>query len=161
MKDETTTTKAPEGIKESRKEKRLKQAKQDILNNLVSNFFTERSSIKDPEGDEAAALFVQYQNIWIKECMNFNRFKNRPFTLRKRAFEDQINYFIEMEKKQKEKAEMDNKVKDFSHWLRKSNFYLKHPFRAAYYEIISGFNREKCLHLLKNYYIKHILYKTT
>lgn len=157
VKDLKTGEETPEKIKESRKERRLKQIKQETLNILVNEFFVERSAFKDPEGDDSAKLFVCFQDKWIKVCKNFNASKNRPFMLRQRAFAEQVDYFVNMEKKQQEKAKQENETKDFTHWFRKANVYLKKPFRSIWYEILSGFKKDAVLHLWKNYYCKNIL----
>ena len=95
--------------------------------------------------------------MWLQECKNFNKHKNRLFTLRGGAFTDRVTQILEMEKAEKVKKDLENKNKTFKHWFRKARIYFKNPLRACWYEIISGFKKDKVLHYWKNYYIKNIM----
>jgi hypothetical protein len=156
---ENTTTKAPVEPKESRESRRLRAKKGEMLETLVNLFFTNRSSLKDPEGQEADDLFVHFRNEWIAECKAFNKLKNRPFTLRGDAFKDQVERILKLEETSKKKIEESNKVKDYEHWMRRSRLWWDHPGRLFWYWLRSLGNHEKEVQLWKHYYIKHIIDK--
>jgi hypothetical protein len=139
--------------RETRFERRLKARKQEFLNTLVNLFFTDRSSLKDPEGEEADAIFIKYRDMWIDECKAFNKAKRLPFKLRGEAFTEQVDKVIEMEKTNQKKIEEQNKIKDFRHWLRLEANIKKMPFRTFWYWLISRGNKEKKTQLWKHYYI--------
>jgi hypothetical protein len=142
-----------EAPKEDRFTRRLKARKQEFLDACINLFFTERSSLKDPEGEEADAIYTKYRNMWIAECKEFNKQKRRPFTLRGGAFKDNIERIIEMEKTQKQKVYEENRVKDFRHWMRREATWRKMPFRHLWFYIKAGKDEKKKEQLWKNYYL--------
>ncbi len=133
--------------------KRLKARKQETLDTLVNLFFTHRSGLKDPEGEEASTLFAHYRNMWINECKEFNKKNRRPFTLRGAAFTDQVTKIIEMEKTNQKKAEEENRANDFKHWFRRSGGWKNDFFRALRFWLKVYGNKEKQTQLWKNYYL--------
>ena len=80
--------------KEGRFSRRLKARKRKILDTYINLFFTERSALKDPEGEEADKIYVKYRNLWLKECTSFNKNPHRPFTLRASAFADNVERIL-------------------------------------------------------------------
>jgi hypothetical protein len=154
-----TTTKAPAEPKDSRASRRIKTKKGEILENLVNLFFINRSSLKDPEGQEADDLFVHYRNKWIAECKAFNKTKNRPFTLRGDAFKEQVERILKIEETSKKKVAEESKIKDFEHWMRRAKLWWNHPGRLIWYWIISFGNHKREVQLWKHYYLKYIIDK--
>lgn len=140
--------------RDTRFERRLKARKQELLDTMVNLFFTDRSGLEDPEGDEADAIFVKYRDMWIAECKSFNRFKRRPFTLRGEAFNEQVEKILEMEKVNKKKMDEANKVKDFRHWMRREAGWKYMFLRALWYYIKSWGHAKEMEQLWKNYYIR-------
>jgi len=139
--------------KDPRFERRLKARKQEILNTMVNLFFTERSSLKDPEGEEADAIFIKYRNMWIAECKAFNKPTNRPFTLRGNAFTDQVDKILKMEKANQKKANEERQYLDFNHWIRRSAGWKHMFFHALWYWIKTRGNKDKQLQCWKHCYI--------
>lgn len=142
--------------RETRFERRLKARKQELLNTLVNLFFTDRSSLKDPEGEEADAIFIKYRDMWIDECKAFNKAKRLPFKLRGEAFTEQVDKVIEMEKTNQKKIEEQNKVKDFRHWFRRNAGWKKMFFRTLYYYLEASGNPIKIEQLWKHYYLTKV-----
>jgi hypothetical protein len=139
--------------KDPRFVRRLKARKQEILERLVNLFFTERSALKDPEGEEADALYMKYRNDWVAACKEFNKQKRRPFTLRGAAFSDQVTKILEMEKANQKKAKEENEAKDFKHWYRKYGGWKNNFFRSLVYWIKARGDEKKQEHLWKHYYL--------
>jgi hypothetical protein len=144
--------------KKPRYVRRLEKWEQEFLNKLVLSFFTERSAIENPDGEIAGYLFDDYNAQWKRHCINFNRQKH-PIKLKYEAFTETVEHYIKLEEKQIRKALEDNKTKDFDYWLRHVKMGEALFFVVLWYKILSFGNREKQLHSLKNYYIKHILPK--
>jgi len=143
--------------REDRETRRIRIAKGATLETLVNLFFVGRSALKDPEGEEADALYTKYRNMWIAECKAFNKSKSRPFTLRGDAFRDQVDRILKIEAETKRKKEEENKVKDFQHWLRKERLWYTHPWRLFWYWLKSWGDHEKETQMWKNYYVKYIM----
>lgn len=150
---------AKEESKEGRFARRLKARKRDVLDTCVNLFFTERSTINDPEGEEVDKIYVKYRNVWLNECKEFNKNPNRPFTLRGSAFAENVERIINMEKEGKKKKEEENKLKDFRHWFRKSAGWKKMFWRTLWFTVKGWWKNLEVDYLWKNYYIKNILTK--
>jgi len=144
--------------KPPRSYRRLTSKKQAILNNLVTNFFTERSSLKDPNGEEADSLYVKYRDIWFNECRHFNARKH-SYSLNFKAFAKGVEIYLKKEEEIIKMKQKENEAKDFQHWYRRSHVGRTRPLTALLYWIQAKGNREKRLHLWKNYYIQNILMK--
>ena len=147
--------KAPEP-KESRAAKRLRLAKQKVLDDLVLSFFTRRSACSDPEGEDAADLFEKYRKVWVAECVLFNK-KRQPFKLRYEAFNEAVEYYLDLEKKNIAMSKAANKVKDFPHWLRRAHVWRTRPLTSLWYKIIALWRQEKWLSLWKAYYLSNVI----
>ena len=143
--------------KEDRKARRIKAAKGATLETLVNLFFVGRSALKDPDGEEADALYVHYRDMWLSECKAFNKSKSRPFTLRGEAFKEQVERILKIEEQTKKRKEEENKGKDFQHWLRRERLWFTHPGRLFWYWLISWGNHDKKTQLWKHYYIKYVM----
>jgi hypothetical protein len=137
--------------KRPRYDRRLEKRKQAQLNKLVVDFFTQRSGLLDPNGEKSAKLFDFYEKIWHNECKNFNVHRT-PFKLKYEAFLDNVNYFMDMEKKKKAQTADNNKLIGFEHWFRRVHPYMKYPFRAIWIEIISLFRRDVVLKHWQQFY---------
>jgi hypothetical protein len=140
--------------KRSRFDRRLEKRKKEILDKLVLQYFTERSTLSDPEGQIAADFFDGCENEWKWECKTFNRGR-QPFKLRYEVFSESVEFYLKMEKDQMGKTKEENEVKAFDHWFRRRRVWRTMPLTTIYFHIISLFNREKYISLYKNYY-KHI-----
>ena len=159
MEEVKTEVKNPDLPKEDRKSRRIRALKGALLETLVNLFFAGRSVLKDPEGEEADALYVKYRNMWLDECKNFNKLKNRPFTLRGEAFKEQVERILKIEETSKKKKEEENQGKDFLHWVRRARLWYKYPGRLFWYWFISWGKHEKEIQLWKHYYTKNIMHK--
>jgi hypothetical protein len=137
--------------KRPRYDRRLEKCKQELLNKLVVAYFTKRSGLLDPNGEEAVKLFDNYELQWHCECKNFNVHRT-PFKLKYEAFLDAVNYYMDMEKKKKAQTIENNKLIGFNHWLRRVHPYMKYPFRAIWIEIISLFRRGVVLKHWQQFY---------
>jgi len=145
--------------KEGRFARRLKARKREILDTYINLFFTERSMLKDPEGEEADKIYVKYRNAWLKECTSFNKNPHRPFTLRASAFADNVERIFNMEQTGKKKKEEENKLIDFRHWFRKNAGWKKMFWRTLWFTVKGWYKKTDTEHLWKNYYVKNILTK--
>jgi len=154
---EAEGTPAPKAVevKRSRFDRRLEKRKKEILDKLVYGYFTQRSSISDPEGQEAANLFDSFEGEWRMECKTFNRGR-QPFKLIYEAFSKSVEFYLKMEKNQMAKTAEENKGIGFEHWFRRT---MKFPNiqwlpRLIWYFVISLGNNEKQMKRWKAYYIK-------
>jgi hypothetical protein len=145
--------------KDTRFERRLKEKKQEKLNKLVSIFLERRSSVKDPDGIDAAKLYDEIKDEWMKECVNHNRLVRVPFKLRYTAFEESVNHFLEEELAERKKVYEEKQVKDFEHWYKRLRPWRTRPLNSLYFWFTSKGNHEKQLQLWKNYYIQVIMAK--
>ena len=139
--------------KEPRFYRRLKARKSEVLSTLVNLFFTERSTLKDPDGPEADAAFTHYRNMWLEEVTNFNRSNNKPFSLRGEAFTEEVTRLIEMEKNAKRNKAAEKETKDFQHFMRRKAGWKNNFFRHLWYYILSFGDEAKINHRWKHYYI--------
>ena len=151
------TNKAQEP-KKPRNIRRLEKVKKEFLDTLVLAFFTKRSALNDLDGVDVADLFDDYNRQWVYHCTKFNK-KLHATKLRYEAFTESVDFYIKMEKTQMEKTAEANKTKDYEYWLRHVKVGEILFFVILWYKIISFWNKEKWTHLLKNYYIKHVLVK--
>ena len=147
-------TKKKEEEKKPRNVRRAEKDKKVVLDKLVLRFFELRSASDDPNGEEVATLYDGFKKAWIQECKKYN-VKRNPIKLRYEAFAESVEFYIKMEDAQIKKTAEENKAKDFKHWQRRDMKW----YESAYFYILAGFNHEKQLQLLKNYYIHHILVK--
>lgn len=158
-KQNAVITKAPEEPKETRFLKRLKARKQERLDTLVNLFFCLRSGLKDPNGEQADYLYTHYRDLWITECKNFNKSKRRVFTLRGEAFAENVERIIKLEEKAKLKKLEENKIKDFSHWLRRRGGWRHMSLTAFWFWIKNKGDKTKIEASWKTYYVKTELWK--
>jgi hypothetical protein len=143
--------------KDPRFVRRLRAKKQETLTTLINLFFTYRSDLKDTEGEEADALFTKYRNMWIAECKEFNKSKNRPFTLRGAAFSDQVSKILEMEKNSKKKVKEENETKEFKKWFDKNGGWKNNFFLSLLYWIKTSGDKTEQERLWKHYFINKVL----
>ncbi len=143
--------------KEDRKTRRIRAEKAAILETLINLYITERGSLKDPDGEESAQRFNHYRNMWINECKAFNKKNNRSLTLRSDAFKDQVERILNIEAINKKKKAEENKVRDFSHWMRRTRLWYDYPFKLFWYWILSWGNHEKETEYWKQFYLKNIV----
>ena len=150
---EAEGTPAPKAVevKRSRFDRRLEKRKKEILDKLVYGYFTQRSSISDPEGQEAANLFDSFEGEWRMECKTFNRGR-QPFKLIYEAFAKSVEFYLKMEQAQIAKTKEENKTKGFEHWFRRKKVWKTAFFRAMYYWLISLGGKEKQTKLWKSYF---------
>jgi hypothetical protein len=132
-------------------DRRLEKRKKEILDKLVLDFFTQRSAISDPEGEEVAKLFDKYRDLWFSECRNFNMHRT-PFKLRYEGFAKSVEFYLKMEKDQMAKSAEANKLKGFDHWFRRAHVWRTRPLNSLYYWFLSLGRHEKYLNHWKNYY---------
>jgi hypothetical protein len=142
----------------SRFDRRLEKRKKLFLDDLVFHFFEQRSALDDFEGQEAANLFDRFNNMWVKECLNFNKGRT-PFKLIYEAFTKQVEAYIKMEKAQIAQTQAANKVKDFDHWLRRAHVWRTRPLTSVWYWLRALGNREKWTNRWKTYYTKCVTQK--
>jgi len=130
---EEKTLAAKEERRETRFERRLKDRKIDILNNIVNRYLADRTYVTSPEeGDE---LFRRYRDEWYYQCRLFNKGK-KPFTLKHEAFKERVDYFDQQQalkaaKKAEEKLQrdIDRAVRNIrkwskSQWVRNIKFWI-------------------------------------
>jgi hypothetical protein len=132
-------------------DRRLEKKKKEILDKLVLDFFTQRSAISDPEGEEVAKLFDKYRDLWFSECRNFNMHRT-PFKLRYESFAESVEFYLKMEKDQMKQTEEANKLKDFDHWFRRSHVWRTKSLSAILYWLLALGNKEKQINRWKDYY---------
>lgn len=151
-------------VKETRETRRLRESKRDILNTLLNLYIAERSALKDPEGEEADKAFVKYRNMWITECKNFNKGRNRPITLRGDAFAKSVEFMLDKEKAEQKKANEEKSNKEFLHYMRREQIaegrmleYVKrYFFRNLWYNITTLGNKNKVINKWKKYYANQL-----
>jgi hypothetical protein len=153
---ESTQEKKDE-YKPTRAQKRVDKRASELLNNLVTQFFVERSKLDDLTGDYAAKLFEGYRYQWIKAVHAVARDKKIGVKLRPEAFNEQVDYYLRMEEEQKRKKAEEIKVKDFKHWFRKEAGWNKMFFRSLGYWIKCFGNKEKIEHAWKYYFVTVVL----
>lgn len=154
-------TKAPEDknveIKESRNVKRLKQRKDAILNDLITNFIEERSCAADPQGVYVDLLYAQYNHQWIAECKLFNKKGRRPFTMRPEAFKESVENILEKEKIAAEKKAAETVLRNFKHWYRRERVWKNRFWKALGYWIISKREKIPVEEVWKTFYMNEII----
>lgn len=143
---------AEKELKENRLARRLKAKKREILDTYVNLFFTERSILTDLEGEEADRIYVKYRNAWLKECKEFNKNPNRPFTLRGSVFAENVERILNIEHTEKKKKEEENKLQDFRHWFRKNAGWKKMFWRTLWFNLKGQGKKTEIEQLWKNYY---------
>ena len=148
----STEVKGKEAFK-PRRDRRIEQKKQAILDKLVLEYFTFRSSLADPNGEEAADLLLDYQKVWNRECKNHNRLRT-AVKLNYEAFNSAVEFYLKEEAKNIKTTQLANRVKDFPHWLRRSNVWKTRPFTSIWFWIKSLGNKEKVLSLYREVYLK-------
>lgn len=142
--------------KKDRFTRRLEAEKKAILDKLVFDFFVERSACKDPQGEEAAAIFDKYNNQWKAVCTLHNK-RRVPFKLRYQAFSESAEQYIKNEEQQKIVTAQANKLKDFPHWYRRSHLWKTRPLSCIWFQIKVLFNQKKYLSLWQEYYKNEVV----
>jgi hypothetical protein len=153
--EETKTDKKAEERKDTRFERRLKKRMQDELDKLVIRYFTERSAILDPNGEEAADLFSRFRAVWVGKCAAHNKTRS-PLKMNYEAFNSSVDFFLREEEKNIKMTQIANKGKDFPHWLRRRKVWRTMPLTSIYFWIKSLGNKEKILSLWRKVYLETI-----
>lgn len=143
-------------VKRSRFDRRLEKRKKEILDKLVLEYFTKRSSLTDPDGEDSAYIFDMYEQEWKSECRTFNRGR-QPFKLRYEAFSESVEFYLKMEKSQMSKTKEENKMKAFDHFIRREVKWYTYPFRLIWFYVKSLGNKEKEVSYWKYFYITKII----
>jgi len=148
--------KKDEGRKDTRLEKRLKERFQKQLDALVLEYFTKRSALIDPNGEESADLFSFYRKEWIHICAKHNKLKS-PLKMNYSAFDSSVEFFVKQEEQNIKSTEAANRLKDFSHWFRRSRLWRTRPFSCILNQVKAKFNQEKYLSLWREYYLNEVV----
>ena len=151
----STEVKGKEAFK-PRRERRIEQKKQAILDKLVLEYFTFRSSLADPNGEEAADLLLDYQKAWNLECKNHNRLRT-GVKLNYEAFNSAVTFYLREEEKNIKATQLANRIKDFPHWLRRSNVWKTKFFTCIGFQIKALFNQKKYISLWQKYYLDKVV----
>lgn len=167
----------PQGPKEPRFFRRLKERQIKKLDGLINQYFQYRMLADDPNGDNVKAKFVELEAKWRRQVTNFNN-KGRkgyvtdgvkqedqinpgdghPFKLMPDAFKDKVEYFIDMEKKQVAAAKRKAEERIAEHWVKvnRHRFYKMYPVRWVLFWIFSGFMEKYYLRKVNRFYRKHL-----
>jgi len=158
--------------------RRLKRRKTEYLDALVNQFFRFRMIQPDTEGEEVTARFNYLDDLWKKACERFNLKgkqgrtpkkgeklpemitpgHGRPFVLVYEAFQQRVEYFMDMEKKQIKAAKKKAEEKIAEHWLKVNyhRLFRKWPFRTIWFWLLALGRKKQYNQKWNRFYKNHI-----
>jgi hypothetical protein len=142
--------------KRTRFEKRLEDRKKSFLDKLLLDFFTDRSALKDPEGETSADLFDFYRKQWVNECVRHNRLRS-PIKLNYDAYDKAVAFYLDQEKTAKITTEAANRLQGYEHWFRRSKVWRTRPLNSIWFYIKALGNQEKVVTLWQKYYLENVI----
>lgn len=139
-----------EGRKDTREDKRLMRKYLNELDGLVQRFMEFRSTLDDPEGEEADNKFVYYNTIWLATCSKFNKKRKHGFSLRDDAFTDRVDGLLEVEKEQIKAAKAEHDSKLFEQWYRRN--LINYKWRERWYKLKGKLTKKTSKELFRAYW---------
>lgn len=155
-------------VKDDRFNRRLKKRKGQEMDALVAKFLQDRGQLDKLGTEEEGEIYDKYYRQWAQICATFNKknnaplkhatkeqieglkddkgkmlkaptvFPRHPFTLRVEAFAEQVEYYLDMEKREIEKAREHYKQTQFENWLKRKKGFMFKVVNALFWVITFG-----------------------